>query len=189
MVYGEIMQPGNYAIANRQERITDIIHRAGGLKPGAYMAGAQFRRGGQLIGNDLRNVLDDPGIEENLLVQNEDTLFIPRRSEVVTIQGAVLNPSVVSYKAEYTFENYISDAGGFTDNARKNKAYINYPSGRKDRTHQFLFFTSRPRVDPGSTIMVPFKPIDSARISPAERIGILSLLATVSIALINILLR
>ena len=189
MVYGEIMQPGNYAIANRQERITDIIHRAGGLKPGAYMAGAQFRRGGQLIGNDLRNVLDDPGVEENLLVQNEDTLFIPRRSEVVTIQGAVLNPSAVSYKAEYTFEDYISDAGGFTDNARKNKAYINYPNGRKDRTHHFLFFSSRPRVDPGSTIMVPFKPIDSARISPAERIGILSLLATVSIALINILLR
>ena len=188
MVYGEIMQPGNYAIANRQERIADIIHRAGGLKPGAYMAGAQFRRGGQLIGNDLRNVLDDPGIEENLLVQNEDTLFIPRRSEVVTIQGAVLNPSVVSYKANYSFEDYISDAGGFTDNARKNKAYINYPSGRKDRTHQFLFFTSRPRTEPGSTISVPFKPLDNTKLSPVEKASIYSIMGTLVITLLSRLL-
>jgi protein involved in polysaccharide export with SLBB domain len=189
MVYGEIMQPGIYAIANRQERITDIIQRAGGLKPGAYMAGAQFRRGGQLIGNDLRNVLDDPGVEENLLLQDGDTLLIPRRSEIVTVQGGVLNPSSVSYKADYKFEDYISEAGGFTDNARKSKAYVNYPNGKKDRTHKFLFFTARPHIEPGSTLVVPFKPIDSARLSPAERIGILSLLATVSIALVNILLR
>ncbi len=188
-IYGEIMQPGNYVIFNRQERIGDIIKRAGGLKPEAYLAGAQFRRRGQLIGNDLRNLVADPGVEENLLLQDGDTLFIPQRSEVISIQGGVLNPSSISYKADYEFDDYISEAGGFTDNARKSKAYVNYPNGRKDRTHHFLFFTSRPHVEPGSTIVVPFKPIDSSKMSTAERIGILSLLTTVSIALVNILLR
>ncbi|AUD07493.1 SLBB domain-containing protein [Spirosoma pollinicola] len=189
MVYGEIMQPGNYAIANRQERIGDVIKRAGGLKPEAYLAGAQFRRNGQLIGNDLRNLIADPGVEENLLLQSGDTLYIPRRSEIITIQGAVLNPASISYKSSYSFDDYISEAGGFTDNARKSKAYVNYPNGRKDRTRSFLFFSSRPHVEPGSIITVPFKPIDSNRLSAAERIGILSLLTTVSIALINIILR
>lgn len=188
-VYGEVMQPGNYVIYNRQERIGDIIQRAGGLKPEAYLAGAQFKRDGQLIGNDLRNLIADPGGEENLLLQDKDTLFIPRRSEIITVQGAVLNPASVSYKADYSFNDYISEAGGFTDNARQSKAYVNYPNGRKDRTHHFLFFTSRPHVEPGSTVVVPFKPIDSSRLSSAERIGILSLLATVSIALINVILR
>ena len=186
-IYGEIMQPGNYVIFNRQERIGDVIQRAGGLKPEAYMAGSQFRRQGQLIGNDLRNLIADPGVEENLLLQDGDTLFIPRRSEIISIQGAVLNPSSVSYKTDYKFDDYISNAGGFTDNARKKKAYVVYPNGRKARTHKFLFFTSRPRVEPGSTVMIPFKPIDSSRLSSAERIGIFSLLATVSIALINVL--
>ncbi|GAB2520437.1 SLBB domain-containing protein [Spirosoma aerophilum] len=189
MVYGEVMQPGNYAIASRQERIGDVIQRAGGLKPEAYMAGAQFRREGQLIGNDLRNLLADPGGEENLLLQDRDTLYIPRRSEIITVQGAVLNPASISYKANYSFDDYISEAGGFTENARQSKAYINYPNGRKDRSHNFLFFASRPHIEPGSTITVPFKPIDSNRLSSTERIGILSLLATVSIALINVLLR
>ena len=183
------MQPGNYVIYNRQERIGDVIQRAGGLKPEAYLAGAQFKRKGQLIGNDLRNLTADPGGEENLLLQDGDTLYIPRRSEIITVQGAVLNPASISYKADYSFNDYISEAGGFTDNARQRKAYVNYPNGRKDRTHNFLFFTSRPHVEPGSTIVVPFKPIDSNRLSSAERIGILSLLATVSIALINVILR
>ena len=189
-VSGEVMQPGNYAIASRQERISDIIQRAGGLKPSAYLAGAQFKRRGILIGNDLRNLLADAGGEENLLVQAGDTLFVPRRSEIIAIQGGVLNPSSVSYKTEYDFDDYIDEAGGFTDNARKSKAYVIYPNGRKDRSHRFLFFTSRPHVEPGSTVVVPFKPLDNNnKLSSAERIGILSLLATVSIALVNILLR
>ncbi|GAB3987137.1 SLBB domain-containing protein [Spirosoma daeguense] len=188
-VAGEVMQPGNYAISNRQERISDVIQRAGGLKPGAYMPGAQYRRLGQIVGSDLKNILDKPDSEENLLVNDNDTLFIPRRSEVISVQGAVLNPSSVSYKADYTFDDYISEAGGFTDNARKNKGYIIYPNGRKDRTHRFLFITSRPKVEPGSTMVIPFKPLDGNRLSASERIGIMSLLATVSIALVNVLLR
>jgi polysaccharide export outer membrane protein len=188
-VSGEIMQTGNYAIYSREERISDIIKRAGGLKPEAYIPGAQLRRRGQLIGNDLRNVLNDSGSEENLLLQDGDSLFIPRRSEIVSVEGAVLNPSSVSFKADYKFTDYISEAGGFTDNARKNKAYVVYTNGRKDRTHKFLFFSARPHVEPGSTVIVPFKPLDSNRLSSAERIGILSLLATVSIALINVVLR
>jgi polysaccharide export outer membrane protein len=188
-IYGEVMQPGNYAIYNREERISDLIKRVGGLKPEAYIAGAQLRRLGQVIGNDLRNILNDPGSEENLLLQNGDTLFIPRRSEIVSVQGALLNPSSVSFKADYKFEDYISEAGGYTDNARKSKGYVVYPNGRKDRTHRFLFFSSRPRVEPGSTVIVPFKPLDNGRLSSTERIGILSLLATVSIALINVILR
>lgn len=186
-VSGEVMQPGNYAIFSREERISDIIKRAGGLKPEAYLAGARILRKGEVVGNDLRHVLTDPGAEENLLLQDGDTLVIARRSEIVSVQGGVLNPSAVSFKSDYKFGDYISEAGGFTDNARKSKAYVIYPNGRKDRTHKFLFFTSRPEVEPGSTVVVPFKPLDNNKLTPAERIGIFSLLATVSIALINVL--
>ncbi|QKZ11929.1 SLBB domain-containing protein [Spirosoma sp. KUDC1026] len=193
-IYGEIRHPGNYAISSREERITNVIERAGGLLPSAYLPGAQLLREGEVIGNDFRRILNNTGAEENLLLDDGDTLFIPRRSEVITIEGGVLNPSSVSYKAGYEFDDYISEAGGFTDNARKSKAYIIYPNGRKDRTRPFLdrhslFNDSRPKVEPGSTIVVPFKPLDTNRLSAAERIGIFSLLSTVSIALFNILLR
>ncbi|PRY27405.1 protein involved in polysaccharide export with SLBB domain [Spirosoma oryzae] len=188
-IYGEVMQPGNYAIVTRRERISDLIRRAGGLRLEAYLSGAQYIRNGEIIGNDLQAILSDSTAESNLLLKGGDTLYIPRRSETVDIQGAVLNPSVTSYKSSYDFNDYISEAGGVTDNARRGKAYVIYPNGRKDRTQHFLFFQSRPKVEPGSTVVVPFKPFDQNKISPAERIGILSLFTTVSIALANLLLR
>lgn len=188
-VGGEVMQPGSYAIFNRQERIADIIKRAGGLRPEAYLPAARFQRQGQLIGTDLGRILDNPNSEDNLLLNPNDTIYIPRRPEIVSIQGAVLNPASVSYKSSYTFDDYVSEAGGFLDDARDRKSYVIYPNGRKSRTHHFLFFKTRPRVDPGSTVIVPFRPFDDGRnrLSPAERIGIISLLATLSFTIVNII--
>ncbi|MBC3783814.1 SLBB domain-containing protein [Spirosoma utsteinense] len=193
-VSGEVLHPGNYAISSREERIVDVIQRAGGLRPSAYLPGAQYRRRGQLIGNDLRHVLNDGKAEENLLLEDGDTLFIPRQSEIVEIQGAVLNAASVSYKAGYKFDDYISEAGGYTDNARIRKGYVVYPNGRKDRTRPFfmrgfLSDNGKPKVQPGSVIIIPFKPLETNRMSPAERIGILSLVTTMTITVLNILLR
>src|SRR5690606_32539181 len=38
-VEGEVLYPGNYAISKKDERITDIIERAGGFTPFAYIKG------------------------------------------------------------------------------------------------------------------------------------------------------
>ncbi|UFH55965.1 SLBB domain-containing protein [Spirosoma sp. KNUC1025] len=187
-VTGEVMQPGSYAIFRPKERISDLLRRAGGLKPQAYLAAAQFKRRGIPIGTDIRRILDDPNTEDNLLLSPNDTLFIPRRPEVVAIQGAVLNPALVSYKSSYTFDDYVSDAGGFTEDAVDKKTYVIYPNGHKKRTHKFLFFKTRPPIEPGSTVIVPFKPFEPrARMSTGERISILSLLATLAFALTNVL--
>ena len=187
-LYGEVMQPGSYAIFRPRERISDLLKRAGGLKPQAYLAAAQFRRRGIPIGTDIRKILDDPNTEDNLLLSPNDTLFIPRRPETVSIQGAVLNPALVSYKSSYTFDDYVSDAGGFTENAVERKTYVIYPNGHKKRTHRFLFFKTWPQIEPGSTVIVPFKPFDiRTRMSTGERISILSLLATLTFALTNVL--
>lgn len=187
-VSGEIMQTGSYAIFRPRERISDLIKRAGGLKPQAYLPAAQFKRGGIPIGTDIRKILDDPTTEDNLLLNPNDTLYIPRRPEIVSIQGAVLNPALVSYKSSYTFDDYVSDAGGFTENAVEKKTYVIYPNGHKKRTHNFLFFKTWPKVEAGSTVIIPFKPFDvKTRLSTGERISILTLLATLAFALTNVL--
>jgi len=43
-VGGEVLYPGQYAINSKQERISDVIHRAGGLRPEAYPEGAVLLR-------------------------------------------------------------------------------------------------------------------------------------------------
>lgn len=172
-VSGEVMYPGNYAILNRSERITDLIKLAGGLRNAAYLAGAQFKRRGNLVAVDIRTVMDNPASEQNILLENGDTLIVSRKSEVVAVEGAVLNPVLVNFEKRFRIDDYIQQAGGFTENARKKKTYVVYQNGRKDVGRSS-------RVEPGATIVVPFKPLEDKRLSPTERIGILSLIGTLA---------
>jgi polysaccharide biosynthesis/export protein len=179
-VNGEVMYPGNYAILNRSERIADLIRLAGGLKSAAYLAGAQFKRRGNLVAADLRMIVENPDSEQNILLENSDTLIVSRKSEVVAVQGAVLNPVLVSFEKGSRIDDYIRQAGGFTENARRKKTYIAYQNGRKSVGRSS-------RIEPGATIVVPFKPLDSGRLSPTERIGILSLVGTLAATTASVL--
>jgi len=51
-IVGEVLYPGLYTIHRKDERISDIIKRAGGLTPLAYIDGASLKRGG-LIAPDV----------------------------------------------------------------------------------------------------------------------------------------
>ena len=93
-----------------------------------------------------------------------------------------MNPSSVSFESQFNFRDYVAQAGGYTENARKTKAYVVHPSGRKE-------VGRRSRVQPGSVIVVPFKPLEENRISSAERIGILSVIGTVAATMATILIN
>jgi len=41
---GEVLYPGNYVLATRQDRISDLVRRAGGLTPEAFYEGAYLSR-------------------------------------------------------------------------------------------------------------------------------------------------
>lgn len=44
MVSGQVQYPGPYALSSRNERVSDILRRAGGYTPDAYPAGAYLKR-------------------------------------------------------------------------------------------------------------------------------------------------
>ncbi|WP_438821593.1 SLBB domain-containing protein [Larkinella terrae] len=189
-VSGEVQHPGNYAIESRGERISDILKRVGGLKTGAFLPGARFSRRGTVIATDLGAIMDNPNVSGNLLLEVGDSLFIPRLTETVSIQGAVLNPSVVSFTTGFKFKDYITQAGGFTDNARQKRSYVVYANGLKDRTKRFLFFRKYPKIEPGSRVIIPFEPFtEDRRLSPGERIGLISVIGTMTVTLTTVIIN
>lgn len=48
-VEGEVLYPGNYTVTHKDERISDLIKRAGGLTPLAYKDGASLKRTGKKL--------------------------------------------------------------------------------------------------------------------------------------------
>ncbi len=188
VIMGEVLYPGTYAIQSNSERVNQLLERAGGPKPSGYLPNAVFRRSGERIALDIQQIVENPSLESNIILEEGDTLYIPERSETVRIEGAVLNPSVVNFSKGSNFSDYLSQAGGYGDRAKKSKVYITYANGYTSRTKKFLFFNVRPKVQPGSTITVPYKP-KNERTSDITGPVILSFTSTLIIAAVTLLSR
>jgi protein involved in polysaccharide export with SLBB domain len=136
---------------------------------------------------NLTGILNNPGSEEDLVLKVGDEIFIPKYDGQVKVGGAVLLTTQVPYSKNNSFGNYITAAGGYSADAIKRKAYIVYANGEAARSSKFLFFTTRPKVKPGSEIIVPKKE-QGKKVSSAELIGISSSIASLA-GLIIALLR
>lgn len=67
---GEVLYPGIYTITRKDERISDLIRRAGGLTPMAYTEGASLKRPGvKVVNPENKNAINDKE-EENLKMTN-----------------------------------------------------------------------------------------------------------------------
>jgi polysaccharide biosynthesis/export protein len=176
---GEVVYPGQYVVKDKEERLSDIIKRAGGLRPSAFIEGATINRGGSLVSISFKNALNDESSTDNILLLKADSIYIPRKSETVKITGSVFNQATVTYKNGQSLRKYISQAGGFTENAYKNRVYITYPNGSSAETKSFLFFRSYPKVVVGSTVFVPQRdPESTQKMSPVEKASIITSFAS-----------
>ncbi len=109
----------------------------------------------EAIGINLKKILAKPGSSEDILLQEGDTLRIPKLLETVRIQGEVQLPNTVKYRNGDSFQDYISQTGGFTSKSQRKRAFVIYANGSVDKTRKFIFFNIYPRVEPGAEIVIP----------------------------------
>lgn len=190
---GEVLYPGAYSIASKEDRISDLIRRAGGLTPEAYPQGARLIRTRDQtgpVGINLDRIMTEPLSNYDLLVEDGDSIHVPLRLETVKVSGAVYFPVNVRYIDGLDLMDYVGRAGGATDQADLKKAYVVYANGSVDRINKGLFLTHYPRMEPGAEIVVPVKP-EEQKMSAQERTliwsSIVSVAAVVSTTIFQIL--
>ena len=187
-IEGEVKYPGTYTIKDKNQRITDLIELVGGLKDGAFPKGATFSRDSTKIALDLSIILKVPTVTENILLLDGDRIFVPRELQTVKLSGELLNPISVAYRPNQGLRAYIAQAGGLTEKASKRRIFVRYANGFSDQTRTFLFFTTYPKVEQGSEIIVPALREDNAnKLSTGERIAIVGAVSSLSLVIINIL--
>ena len=161
-ITGEVLYPGTYVLQKRQERLTDLIDRAGGLSPQAYAPGLQLRRKGTLVATDLPRALRDRGGPYDLILEADDSLHVPLYDPTVLVTGAVTFESRVLFEAGKGLDYYINRSGGLTDLADRSRITVTYMDGERAAVSKVLgLFSRSPRIEPGSTIFVPAKPPDA----------------------------
>lgn len=158
---GEVRYPGAYALKSKSERLSDLIQRAGGLTDQAYADGIVFdRRQGSVgrVGVDLASALRRYDTSDNLILRDGDFIRIPAYNSIVTIRGAVNQPSTVAYVRGRGIDYYISAAGGPSRMADEDRAYVVQPSGKLESVRRrFLLPAVMPQPRPGSMVTVPEK--------------------------------
>ena len=163
-IAGEVEFEGSYALNERNERLSDLIARAGGLTGFAYLKGARLERqlteeeylqakelltmvasNNQISGNDsiiipavsrtytvaidLEKIMSNPHSSLDPVLQDGDAVIIPQLMTTVQVTGSVRKPNSVVYNPDMKLKDYISEAGGYAERARKSGTFILYPNG------------------------------------------------------------
>lgn len=228
-IEGEVLYPGPYVINSTDEKLSNIVNRAGGFKNTADASAASLRRvnkidiqtdiktkkveklvEGQLryadtsatdslareavkpydlIGINLEEVMQKPGITNDLILEDGDVIYVPKKNQAVKVRGEVLFPTQFAFEDGHSMKYYINKAGGFSGNAQKRKSFVLGANGNARTVKSFLFIKNYPAIKAGDEIYVPPVPDRRGKVlSTGEVIGISSAvasLAAVVIALIN----
>ena len=100
---------------------------------------------------ELDKAMANPGSDDDPYLREGDRIVVPRYTSTVSINGEVLYPNTVRYKAGENADYYIDLAGGVSSSGKRSQTIIIYMNGmvaKADRKH-------KPR--PGCQIVVPTK--------------------------------
>lgn len=188
-INGEVEFEGNYALNERNERLSDIIKQAGGLTEFAYLEGARLERqltyeeylqakelmamvvsNNKVDGNDsivvpevtrtypvginLVEIMKNPHSAIDPVLHDGDVIIIPQLMTTVSISGSVRKPNSIVYDPKKDLKDYISEAGGYAERARKSGTFILYPNGHIKELGRNA---SAKNIIGGSKIIVPQK--------------------------------
>jgi polysaccharide export outer membrane protein len=154
-VRGEVYYPGVYSLERPDERLSEIITRAGGLKPTAFAPGARIYRSQEDAGNiaiELNRAISGPQSQYDVILRAGDEVLVPETQHTVKVAGAVGSPTSLLFKKGMSLGEYVDRAGGYAEGADKWKTRVVYPNGLSRPIKRIW---RDPSVMPGSTIVVP----------------------------------
>lgn len=147
----KLMRKANEEEKRRMKEVSKLIQR----EMGALADSMKLELNENFpVGIDLEKALANPGSTADVVLREGDQLIIPEMINTVKINGAVMMPNTVTYQKGKSVNYYISQAGGFANGARKNKAFIIYMNGQIAKVK---WGASASIIEPGCEIVVPIK--------------------------------
>lgn len=185
-ISGEVQYAGNYALSDKEERLSDLIRRSGGLTNNAYLGGAKLiRRVTEIEREQLRKELEyATSQEDSLNIQNslEKSNYLVGTDFKKAIENPGSSFDVILEEGDFVqipqMENTVKISGGvFYPNTVAYEAgksvsyYINQAGGvskkgRRNKTYIAyangqVSKSSKGKVLPGCEIVVPQKDLVS----------------------------
>lgn len=101
------------------------------------------------ISVDFNKLMSSAETENNVLLWDQDSLYIPKLNSFINVGGRVNNPGRIAYNPNYTYEDYINIAGGYGYRADESATVV-----VKSKGQQYLAKKKNYTLEPGDNIFV-----------------------------------
>lgn len=93
---GQVLWPGTYTLARKDERVFDLVLRAGGYTDVAFLEGAKLlRKGDGYVILNLKELMDEgQNSKYNYILKEGDVIVVPRIKDLVSLAGRINHPSI-----------------------------------------------------------------------------------------------
>lgn len=153
-IEGEVKYPGVYVLETKLETLYELIRKAGGPSDEAFLFGCVFTRNNMRLVVNLDELWNNYDKELDVILQNGDSIYIPKNPNNILVTGEVNNPGLYKFTPGLSVKDYIDFAGGETDSSH----YILYTKANGEtKKVGFGLFSSNPTVFDGSVINVKKK--------------------------------
>ena len=133
------------------------------------------------IGVEFSKVLAKKGNHpENIILKPQDNIVFLEEDSTVSILGEVQQETSTPFSSRISVRSAILAAGGFKSTGDKKNVFVVYQNGKVKGASSFLFFRFHPKLEPGSTIVVPQKEAKRP-FNVQETIGLASTLASLAL--------
>ena len=174
----EKANPVDSAVANAKKESLDQIATE---TPGV----AVKLKESEAVAIDLQKIIENPGSENDLILEEGDILSVPKLLQTVRMRGDVVYPTTLRHETGRGLKYYINGAGGFERRANKKQTYVVYANGAVKRTKGVFGIRTFPAIEPGAEVIVPTKgPRVPLRLG--DVVGVTTGLATLALVLSQI---
>ncbi len=160
-IIGLVKNQGEYALSDSSYSLYDILMDSGGFLQDASIEGLSIERGETIFSVDVSKLLESRGksIKNNIILKSGDIITVPKIDNTIFVDGEIGSPKFISFQPSLSLKNAINQSGGFTPFSDRKGVYVQYQNGNIKSTKRFLFFNFYPKVQAGSKIFVPTKPV------------------------------
>ena len=166
-IQGEVNQTGQFALIKNNERVSELLARAGGLTSEAFREGAYILRDStKNLVLDLKKAMANSNSASNYILQDGDQIVVPKTENIVYIDISntqALNtlgrdslqlwigvPYEEGKSASWYLESYAGGPASFLEYPIE---FVKSPNGGLSRSQKKLWlFKKQPKVNVGSTV-------------------------------------
>ncbi len=95
----------------------------------------------QPVSIDLKKAMEQKGSQYDIVLQDNDIIYIPEINPFVSVQGKVQSPLKIAFDKDHTnLSYYIDKAGGYSMRPWRKRIFVTYANGKSKRTKEFLLY-------------------------------------------------